>query len=124
MGRPLNRDMLDRDELAALRRMPEFILHLQAVKDQKQRDKDEARRLREKEHTRCEGGSVSTSHIGYACKKCGIILKYKDWADKNYMRRLLEGPHWLHASGGNPAREDGLSGKAAAAADGDWYGSH
>ncbi|URP22226.1 hypothetical protein SEA_BIG4_193 [Microbacterium phage Big4] len=118
------RDQLTREELEALRRMPEFKLHLQAVKDQKQRDKDEARRQYEKEHTRCEGGRISSSDTGYACMSCGIVLKFKDWADKNYMRRLLEGPHWLHANGGNPAREDGLSGKAAAAADGDWYASH
>lgn len=41
----------------------------------------------------------------------------KDWYDK-------QPKYHAEGSGLNPLREDGLYGKAAQAADGDWYGSH
>jgi len=112
-------------EIRAIRKMPEFKASLRAI-EEKDREDDERRKAeRALKHAECPGDpSASVDLEGRVCGKCGLHLKYSEFASLITLNRLIEGKHWKHANGGNPAREDGLYGKSAAAADGDWYSSH
>lgn len=115
---------LSDDEIEALRRMPEFKRSVARVKSERERARAEAAELDRRKHTPCDGGGVLGDDVGYTCKKCGLTLKFKDWSSPSRILEILTQRHWQHIEGGNPARKDGMYGKAAAAADGDWYGSH
>jgi hypothetical protein len=112
-------------ELRALRSMPAFVAALYEI------DKEEIilaalkKAEHDAKHTACPGDpEASEDRKGRICGVCGLYLKYSDFGSPITLNRLIEGKHWKHENGGNPAREDGLYGKSAAAADGDWYSSH
>lgn len=115
---------LSDNEILALRRMPEFKRALAHVKAEQERARAAEEAESRRRHTSCDGGGILGSDVGYQCVKCGLLLKFKDWSTKDRILEILTQRHWQHLEGGNPARKDGMYGKAAAAADGDWYGSH
>jgi predicted cupin superfamily sugar epimerase len=79
-------------------------------------------------HAPCEGGAVVETKKYMKCEKCGLKGEKARYNSVSNLRYLLDEKHWKHWKHTNKddnwARADGLYGKAAQYADGDWYGSH
>ena len=118
---------LSDEEIEAIRSLPEFQKALNRVLDIRKAEERDAKAEWDAKHKYCHGTlSPKVSKKGVKCKRCGLKLQFDSYSavDVSALVGALKRPHWNHVDGGNYAREDGLYGKAAAAADGDWYGSH
>jgi hypothetical protein len=112
-------------EIEALRTLPEFQEAVVALQKAEQAERDARKAAHDARHVECPGDpNPEVSDVGLTCQKCGLMLKWRNYASKRTLEDRIKGQHWNHKDGGNPARADGLSGKSAQAADGDWYSSH
>lgn len=118
---------LSDDEIEALRSLPAFQKALKTVTEIREAEERDAKAEWDAEHKYCPGTmNPKVTKKSVKCKRCGLKLRLSSFGVVDVSARVgaLKRPHWNHVNGGNFLREDGLSGKAAAAADGDWYGSH
>lgn len=117
---------LTSEEIRAIRAMPEFKKKLKKIEKLKQKAEaeKEAERLRNEP---CPGAAPIAEGRDLRCPKCGLFIKFdgNETAFTNHLV-LMRGEHWNRGENyeGNPFTRSGLYGKAAQAADGDWYSSH
>lgn len=119
--------LLSDNEIEALRSLPEFQRALRTVVEIRESEERDAKAEWDAKHKYCPGtDNPKVATKGVKCPKCGLKLNLKDYSHSSIasLSDALRYEHWVHAGGGNPFHRTGLSGKAAAAADGDWYGSH
>lgn len=79
----------------------------------------------------CPGAPPTRLRRGLKCPLCGLFEPYGYLGEPNANADrshevLMAGRHWNRPDnpGSNPYTPSGLYGKAAEAAEGDWYGSH
>lgn len=75
----------------------------------------------------CVGAEPMQGYNGMTCPTCDLFIPYSRNKNENRNHEILmRGEHWNRPDkpGANPFTKSGLYGKAAEAADGDWYGSH